>query len=97
MTRNTNKINDFLLDYIFSHTEDTYLDIEDLGLAWTWYNDEGEDCGTSRVIALTTDLDKNLDMVAKVVFNDRNLDITTLDYYDVLGNNFANYLYTELS
>lgn len=97
MKSNALKINDFLLDYVYSNTDDTHLDISNLGLAWTWYNDEGEDCGTSKVEELVTDLDVNGDMVVWVLFNDRTDTIFNLDYEDVLGNNFANYLYTELS
>lgn len=67
------------------------FDLEDLYLAWTWYDDDGEDCGTSQVISLRIH-----DGKCFVEFDDRVELLDNLDYMDVLGSNFVDYLYDEL-
>jgi hypothetical protein len=72
------------------------MDVSDMGLAWTWYDDDGEDCGTSQVESLSVGEDCNGVQVVFVEFNDRTEVLDNLDYQDVLGYNFVEYLYDEL-
>lgn len=72
------------------------IDVSDMGLAWTWYDDDGEDCGTSQVESLSVGEDCNGVQVVFVEFDDRTEVLDNLDYQDVLGYNFVEYLYDEL-
>lgn len=72
------------------------IDVSDMGLAWTWYDDDGEDCGTSKVESLSVGEDCNGVQVVFVEFDDRTEVLDNLDYQDVLGYNFVEYLYNEL-
>lgn len=89
---------DFERERIFDkvYDEGGYIDLEDYNLAWTWFDDDGENCGTSKLEALKIDTDCNGVSFVSVEFDDRSEILDYLDYEDVLGNNFVEWLYCEL-
>lgn len=62
---------------------------------WTWYNDEGENCGTSILESMSYDIDCNGEEIIMVSFDDRSCTLDSLDYENVFGDNFVDYLYNE--
>ena len=68
------------------------IDIKNLGLAWTWFDDDGNACGTSQLISIRVNDGKCL-----VEFDDRVEPLENLDYVDFLGRNFIECLYNCLT
>ena len=93
---NIQAINEDFADLIIEKGKDGKLDLSDLGLAWTWFDDDAEDCGTSYVESIHIGTDINNVTVIWVEFNDRDEILDNLHYEDVLGSNFAEWLYYEL-
>ena len=99
MKKNIVAINEELADFIYEHDGSGTLEMADIDmdLSWTWFDDDAENCGTSKIESISVGTSVDGETLIFVEFDNRettNLEI--LDYEDVFGNNFAQWLYYEL-
>ena len=98
MKKNMVAINEELADLIMEKDKSGTLELADIDmdLSWTWFDDDGNNCGTSRVESLSVGTSVDGETIIHVEFNDRESTLDNLNYEDVLGNNFTQWLYYEL-
>ena len=90
-------INEDLADLIMEKGRDGKLNLEELSLQWTWFDDDADNCGSSLVESISMSTDVNGEQIIFVDFDNReSTNLDNLNYEDVLGNNFAQWLYYEL-
>ena len=90
-------ITEDLADLIRRDGKDGKLDLTDYGLRWTWFNDEAENCGSYEIESISLGTDCNDCDIVFVNYDNGDFEsLASLDYEDVLGNNFAQWLYYEL-
>ena len=93
---NNQAINEDFADLIIEKGKNGKLDLSDYNLSWTWFGDNAENCGTSSVESISIGEDINGVTIIWVEFDDRDETLDNLHYEDVLGNNFAEWLYYVL-
>lgn len=69
----------------------------DMELSWTWFDDDAENCGTSKIESISVGRSVDGETLIFVEFDNRKTaTLDNLNYEDVLGNNFTQWLYYEL-
>lgn len=80
-------------EWLESHATDGRYEFEgDYKFRWTWIDDEGDACGVSELDALAFDVDCNGVRVVFAEFDDGSRMLDRLDYPNVAGDNFCDYL-----
>lgn len=99
MEKNMVTINEELADLIMEKDKSGTLELSDIDmeLSWTWFDDDANNCGTSKVESLSVGTSVDGETLIFVEFDNRETaTLDNLNYEDVLGNNFAQWLYYEL-
>ena len=99
MEKNIAAINEELADLIMGKDKSGTLELSDIDmeLSWTWFDDDAENCGTSKIESISVGTSVDGETLIFVEFDNRETtNLENLNYEDVLGNNFAQWLYYEL-
>lgn len=97
MEKNIAAINEELADLIMGKDKSGTLELSDMELSWTWFDDDAENCGTSKIESISVGTSVDGETLIFVEFDNRETaTLDNLNYEDVLGNNFAQWLYYEL-
>lgn len=99
MEKNMVTINEELADLITGKDKSGTLELSDIDmeLSWTWFDDDAENCGTSKIESISVGTSVDGETLIFVEFDNRETaTLDNLNYEDVLGNNFAKWLYYEL-
>lgn len=99
MEKNIAAINEELADLIMGKDKSGTLELSDIdmNLSWTWFDDDAENCGTSKIESISVGTSVDGETLIFVEFDNRETaTLDNLNYEDVLGNNFAQWLYYEL-
>lgn len=99
MEKNIAAINEELADLIMGKDKSGTLELSDIDmeLSWTWFDDDAENCGTSKIESISVGTSVDGETLIFVEFDNRETaTLDNLNYEDVLGNNFAQWLYYEL-
>lgn len=92
-----------LIELIHNSTDKGSISLCDLGLAWSYWDDNENECTddnvayTREIVSLSIETDCNGAEMIMVQFDDENEECWgNVDYVDDMGNNLGEYIYDEV-
>lgn len=92
-----------LIEIINENGQDGRLDIEDLNLAWSYWDDNETNCTddnvayTVNILSLSLETDCNGATMVMVEFDNETKCWGNVDFEDDMGNNLGEYIYDEVT